>query len=71
MADIVPIVLKYGSLNFLDPSGFVQTCTGIALPFLPQIPNVMKINPMGAELFHADRHVTNLMVAFRNFAKRA
>jgi len=25
-------VLKFGSLNLLEPSGPVQTCTGIALP---------------------------------------
>jgi len=30
----VPIVLKYGSLNFLEPSGPVQACNGIALPLL-------------------------------------
>jgi hypothetical protein len=29
----VPIVLKSGSLNFLEPSGPVQACNGIALPF--------------------------------------
>ena len=29
----MPIVLKYGSLNLLEPSGPVQTCNGIALPF--------------------------------------
>jgi hypothetical protein len=28
----VPIVLKSGSLNLLEPSGPVQTCNGIALP---------------------------------------
>jgi hypothetical protein len=28
----VPIVLKSGSLNFLEPSGPVQACNGIALP---------------------------------------
>jgi len=28
----VPIVLKSGSLNLLEPSGPVQGCTGIALP---------------------------------------
>jgi len=30
----VPIVLKSGGLNLLEPSGPVQTCNGIALPFL-------------------------------------
>ena len=30
----VPIVLKSGSLNHLQPSGSVQACAGIALPFL-------------------------------------
>jgi hypothetical protein len=31
----------------------------------------MKIRPVGAELFHADRRtdMTKLMVVFRNFAK--
>jgi len=28
----VPIVLKSGSLNFLEPSGPLQACNGIALP---------------------------------------
>ena len=30
---IVPIILKYGSLNLLEPSGPVQAHNGIALPF--------------------------------------
>jgi len=30
----VPIVLKSGNLNFLEPSGPVQACNGIALPIL-------------------------------------
>jgi len=30
----VPIVLKSGSLNLLEPSGPVQACSGIALPLL-------------------------------------
>jgi len=30
----VPIVWKSGSLNLLEPSGSVQACNGIALPFL-------------------------------------
>jgi hypothetical protein len=29
----VPIVMKSGSLNFLEPSGPVQVCTEIALPY--------------------------------------
>jgi hypothetical protein len=32
----VPIVLKFGSLNLLEPSGPVQACNGIALPFTIQ-----------------------------------
>jgi hypothetical protein len=31
-ADKLPIVLKSGSLNLLEPSGPVQACNGIALP---------------------------------------
>jgi hypothetical protein len=36
-----------------------------------EIPNFVKIRPVGAELFHADRQtdMTKLTVAFRNFAK--
>jgi len=30
----VPIVLKSGSLNLLEPSGPVQACNGVALPLL-------------------------------------
>jgi hypothetical protein len=29
----VPIVLKSGSLNLLEPSGPVKVCNGIALPY--------------------------------------
>ena len=29
----VPIVMKSGSLNVLEPSGPVQTCNWIALPY--------------------------------------
>jgi hypothetical protein len=41
-----------------------------------QILNVMKIRPVGAELFHADRQtvgwvMTKLIVAFRYFCQRA
>ena len=28
----------------------------------------MKIRPLGADLFQADRHVTEAVVAFRSFA---
>jgi hypothetical protein len=30
----MPIVLKSGSLNLLEPSGPVKACNGIALPLL-------------------------------------
>jgi len=29
----VSIFLKFGSLNLLEPSGHIQDCNGIALPF--------------------------------------
>ena len=37
----------------------------------PQISNLMKIRPVGAELFHEGRRtdMTKLIVAFCNFAK--
>jgi hypothetical protein len=34
----VPIVLKSGNLNLLEPSGPVQGCNGIALPFCNLVP---------------------------------
>jgi hypothetical protein len=36
----------------------------------PQISNLLKIRPLGAEFFHADGQtdMTKLIVAFRNFA---
>jgi hypothetical protein len=40
----VPIVLKSGSLNLLEPSVPVQACTGIALPLY----GILKITPFGA-----------------------
>ena len=33
----MPIVLKSGSLKFLEPLGSVQVYTGITLPFLCQV----------------------------------
>jgi hypothetical protein len=33
----VPIFLKSGSLNILEPSQPVQACVGIAIPFIPMI----------------------------------
>jgi len=44
----MPIVLKSGGLNFLEPSGPVQACTGIALPSyvgicLPKNPIIREI----------------------------
>jgi len=41
----VPIVLKSGSLNLLEPSGPVQSCNGIALPFLSFINYSYFFNP--------------------------
>jgi len=35
----VPIVLNSGNLKLLEPSGPVQACNGIALPFLYAINN--------------------------------
>ena len=33
----MPIVLKSGNLNLLEPSGPVQACNGVALPMYPQL----------------------------------
>jgi hypothetical protein len=39
----VPIVLKSGSLNLLEPSGSVKACNGIALPLLYTAVQLMDI----------------------------
>ena len=36
----VSIVLKFGSLSLLEPSGHVQACNGIALPSQPSEPQI-------------------------------
>ena len=45
----VPIVLKSGSLNLLETLGPVQASNGIALPFLPQLPEWV-YNPSSLQL---------------------
>jgi len=49
----VPIVLKSGSLNLLEPSGPVQACNGIALP-LPYLFCIL----------HAEVHVASMQTKF-------
>ena len=39
----MPIVLKSGSLNLLEPSGPVQACNGIALP-LPFMKGILIVD---------------------------
>jgi hypothetical protein len=48
----VPIVLKSGNLTLLEPSGPVQACNGIVLPFYslckePNIAEDIKIRRLG------------------------
>jgi len=45
----VPIALKSGSLNLLEPSGPVQACNGITQP-LPWLYNFRVFNPLNTEL---------------------
>jgi hypothetical protein len=33
----VPIVIKSGSLNLLEPYESVQACTGISLPYIAEV----------------------------------
>jgi len=42
----MPIVLKFGSINLLQPSGPVQACNGIALPCIKEIPRMMMMMMM-------------------------
>jgi len=44
----MPVVFKSGSLILLEPSGPVQACNGIALPYSPLIasaldPDILKV----------------------------
>jgi len=53
----MPIVLKSGSLNLLEPSGPVQACNGIPLPFcvLSIAKNVYDVNSIkngGKYMYH-------------------
>jgi hypothetical protein len=47
----VPIVLKSGSLNLLEPSGPVQACDGIAFVLLPE-KYLKKNHESGSSGFH-------------------
>jgi len=42
------VVMKSGNLNFLEPSGPLQTCNGIALP-LPLLQDVYFVVSVGAK----------------------
>jgi hypothetical protein len=51
----MPIVLKSGSLNLLEPSGPVKACNGIDLP-LPLYVNVPLLNGCYTPTYHAVMH---------------
>ena len=59
----MPTVLKSGSLNFLESSGPVQACNGIALPLVEDYlkeswPNEM-LNPLGKQRAKITIFLTN------------
>jgi hypothetical protein len=65
----VPIVLKSGSLNLLEPSGSVKACNGIALPYLKEHSQVCitKTNQLvmfgaviAARYGHQNKHIKEL-----------
>jgi len=53
----VPIVLKSGSLNLLQPSGPVQACNGIALPFFTLFVRVQSNFNFLDRFFHQSSHI--------------
>jgi hypothetical protein len=55
----VLIVLKSGSLNFLEPSGPVQACNGIALPFTWK-----QMNIGGKKKTFAKRHTNDFQYTY-------
>jgi hypothetical protein len=57
----VPIVLKSGSLNLLEPSGPVKACNGIALP-LP----FFNLSAEFKVILHSNVHVNSLFIAPNN-----
>jgi hypothetical protein len=52
----VPINLKSGSLNLLEPSGPVKACNGIALP-LPLFPYILVFNSFDVHLAYCSKRV--------------
>jgi hypothetical protein len=61
-------VLKSGSLNLLEPSGLVQACNGIALPFAftntvteARNSEVGATTILGHEIMHAKRYLKNII----------
>ena len=71
----MPIVLKSGSLNLLEPSGPVQACNGIALPFTESC-MVLVVSLQGAHekdvgliIFRA--YDVNRNFSHHNFSKNA
>ena len=55
----VPIVLKSGSFNLLEPSGPVQACNGIALPFLTSLAAIPFWNTLESDPQICNRHSYN------------
>jgi hypothetical protein len=55
----VPIVLKSGSLNLLEPSGPVKGCDWIALPFGGNDPHRGRWVNMGIWRGYGERMVSN------------
>jgi hypothetical protein len=65
----VPIVLKSGSLNLLEPSGPVKACNGIALPLIFLLSFFEKLQH---SLFYLSillqRHVSNAFMGLSPFS---
>jgi len=66
----VPIVLKYGSLNLLEPSGPVQACNGIALPLVANKVDKSNMAPY-AYIFHEIMEISSISIQFVNKPRSA
>jgi hypothetical protein len=66
----VPIVLKSGSLNLLEPSGPIQACNGIALPLFTSGYHIQKQNGwyLSSWSFRTFEDETNIF--FRNICRQ-
>jgi len=64
----VPIVLKSGSLNLLEPPGLVQVCNGIALPCITFNHKTTRRHKTEVNLFRISEYESNRLLSHVNLS---